>query len=339
MNEPTPLSDLVADDLLLDALGRRADCGHDPLVSVLGALAAHADTPLVSGGLHRRRGSRKRLFTTFAVLAVGATGAGVAAAVTLPHGGAGHEAPEIYRPRPGVPAITTTQAAPLLAGVSDTGSGRWTVVSGPDGSVQVVPRTVSDSLAGAAPGSAPFVPGVVPGASGSSAPAPTGSKASTAPPKGPVDKTGRPVPSGDQSSAPGDKQSQPSDQEGSSDAPQSLVAPTKTAQLAAPRNTGSDPGPEGQSAQSAQAGARQAPTTGPAPSADEAPAAAQGRATAQDAVPAQAVAGVDAPRAGSSDSAPGEILNPAPAAIVPFLPTARMPQPVFLPYLPFPTGP
>ena len=133
MIEPTPLSDLVADELLLDRLAARADCGYDPLASVLGALATHADTPLGRGPV--RRGGRHRLFMTFAVLAVGASGAGVAAAVTLPdrpetRAYVAPAAPARPAPAPGLTAVPAARPLALPAG----GQGSWQLSPG-DGSV------------------------------------------------------------------------------------------------------------------------------------------------------------------------------------------------------------
>ena len=84
MNDPTPLDDLIADDLLLDRLAGRQSAGDEPVAALLRAVAAHADRPL-TGRARRRRPHGRRLFAAFAVITVGASGAGVAAAVTLPN--------------------------------------------------------------------------------------------------------------------------------------------------------------------------------------------------------------------------------------------------------------
>jgi hypothetical protein len=84
MNDPTPLDDLIADDLLLDRLAGRHPAGDEPVAALLCAVAAHADRPL-AGRTRRRRAHGRRLFAAFAVITVGASGAGVAAAVTLPN--------------------------------------------------------------------------------------------------------------------------------------------------------------------------------------------------------------------------------------------------------------
>ena len=83
MNEPFPLDDLIADDLLLDRLAGRRPAGDEPVATLLSAVADHADRPL-TGRSRRRRAHGRRLFAALAVLTVGVSGAGVAAAVTLP---------------------------------------------------------------------------------------------------------------------------------------------------------------------------------------------------------------------------------------------------------------
>ena len=90
MNDLAPLggmSDLIADDLLLDRLGRRGEAGPEPVAGLLLALAAHADSPLPARTGRRRIANKHRYLGAFAALAVAASGAGVAAAVTLPDGG------------------------------------------------------------------------------------------------------------------------------------------------------------------------------------------------------------------------------------------------------------
>ena len=87
MTDLSPMSDLVADDLLLNRLGGRMDAGPEPVAALLGALAAHADTPLPGRTARRRSGNRHRYIGAFAALAVAASGAGVAAAVSLPDRG------------------------------------------------------------------------------------------------------------------------------------------------------------------------------------------------------------------------------------------------------------
>jgi hypothetical protein len=90
VNDFSPLggtSDLLADDLLLDRIAGRADAGAEPVSVLLAALAAHADTPLPARTGRRRIANKHRYLGAFAALAVAASGAGVAAAVTLPDGG------------------------------------------------------------------------------------------------------------------------------------------------------------------------------------------------------------------------------------------------------------
>ncbi|WP_256793706.1 hypothetical protein [Terrabacter sp. Ter38] len=87
MNELSPMSDLIADDLMLDRLAGRVDAGSEPVSALLGALAAHADTPLPARTGRRRIANKHRYLGAFAALAIAASGAGVAAAVTLPTNG------------------------------------------------------------------------------------------------------------------------------------------------------------------------------------------------------------------------------------------------------------
>lgn len=87
MSDLHPIDDVVADDLLLDALGRRTGGSGEPVAAVLGALAAHADTALPGRSAHRRRRTQHRYLGAFAALAIAASGAGVAAAVSLPDRG------------------------------------------------------------------------------------------------------------------------------------------------------------------------------------------------------------------------------------------------------------
>ena len=79
--KPTPLSALLADDLLLDQVGARLDT-DDELGSLLLAVAHRADTPIPRGAPIRRRRSHRGL-TVLAALGVAVSGATVAAAVEL----------------------------------------------------------------------------------------------------------------------------------------------------------------------------------------------------------------------------------------------------------------
>lgn len=131
MSDLTPMSELIADDLFLDRLAGRVDAGSEPLAGLLGALAAQADTPLPSQTGRRRIANKHRYFGAFAALAVAASGAGVAAAVTLPSNGpsqadrarivkmmdesARSSVPSGLLARLGIPqTVGTTQAAGLV---------------------------------------------------------------------------------------------------------------------------------------------------------------------------------------------------------------------------------
>ena len=75
----TPLSAVLADDLLLDRVGARLDC-DDELGSLLLSVARHVDAPLTRPALRVRRGGRRGL-VVLAVLGVAVSGATVAAAL------------------------------------------------------------------------------------------------------------------------------------------------------------------------------------------------------------------------------------------------------------------
>ena len=85
MTRPTPVSQVVADDLLIDRVASRRPAGDDPIAGLLAALAEHADRPLGRARTRRRYHSH-RLLSTLAAVTIGASGASVAAAVTVPHG-------------------------------------------------------------------------------------------------------------------------------------------------------------------------------------------------------------------------------------------------------------
>lgn len=120
-------SDLLADDLLLDRIGGRREAGGDPVAGLLVALAAHADNPLPARTGRRRIANKHRYLGAFAALAVAASGAGVAAAVTLPDEGSAQAnrarieqrmeqsarsgAPSVLLSRLGLPATDGTTAA------------------------------------------------------------------------------------------------------------------------------------------------------------------------------------------------------------------------------------
>ena len=77
MTRPTPLSQVVADDLLIDRVAGRQPAGDDPIAGLLAALAEHADRPLGRASTGRRFRPH-RVLSTFAAVAIGASGAGVA---------------------------------------------------------------------------------------------------------------------------------------------------------------------------------------------------------------------------------------------------------------------
>jgi hypothetical protein len=77
------LSELHADDLLLDRLATRADAGSEPVIVLLSALSRHAETPL-RPARSERRFRRHRALTAMAAVVIGASGVGAAAAVTQP---------------------------------------------------------------------------------------------------------------------------------------------------------------------------------------------------------------------------------------------------------------
>jgi hypothetical protein len=79
--KPTPLSAVLADDLLLDSIGARQST-DDELGSLLLAVAHHVDAP-VSRRAPTRRFRRHRGLTVLAALGVAVSGATVAAAVEL----------------------------------------------------------------------------------------------------------------------------------------------------------------------------------------------------------------------------------------------------------------
>ncbi len=134
MSASTPLPALVADELLLDRLGARADAGSEPVALLLGAVARHADNPL--GGPARRSGrGRRRFVTVLTAITVGASGASVAAAVTVPrHGGADRAHHGLMTPTPPGEA---SAASGLIASVASVGR---TGAPGPTGPGASAPR-------------------------------------------------------------------------------------------------------------------------------------------------------------------------------------------------------
>lgn len=86
MSAEIQLAQLAADDALLDRLGAaRADGAMEPVTALLAAVARHADSPLRPGPVVRPFRSRRAL-TALTVLVVGASGAGVAAAMNRSDG-------------------------------------------------------------------------------------------------------------------------------------------------------------------------------------------------------------------------------------------------------------
>src|SRR4051794_26501239 len=169
MNDLSPMSDLIADDLLLDRLAGRTDAGSEPVAALLGALAAHADTALPSRTGRRRIANKHRYLGAFAALAVAASGAGVAAAVTLPSNGpsqaerarviqkmeesARSDAPSALLSRLGLPRTSgTTQAKGLV------------LARGRDGTIVLLPAAVVAAQRRAAAAGTNGMPGVVAGA-------------------------------------------------------------------------------------------------------------------------------------------------------------------------------
>lgn len=99
MNDPAPLSDVRADEALLDRLGARTDAeATEPVAGLLAALGVLADEPVGPQGStratsHRRTFRSRRSVAAAGLLAVALSGAGVAAAMTLPDLGAPAPAP------------------------------------------------------------------------------------------------------------------------------------------------------------------------------------------------------------------------------------------------------
>jgi hypothetical protein len=111
--KPTPLSALLADDLLLDRVGARLDTDDD-LGSLLLAVAHQADTPIPRAIPTRRRRPHRGL-TVLAALGVAVSGATVAAAVELAPVPPDHPsgAPHL---RGGLPPSLQALVLPFLAG-------------------------------------------------------------------------------------------------------------------------------------------------------------------------------------------------------------------------------
>ncbi|WP_156023289.1 hypothetical protein [Terracoccus sp. 273MFTsu3.1] len=171
MNDLSPMSDVIADDLLLDRLAGRLDAGSEPVAALLGALSAHADTPLPSRTGRRRIANKHRYLGAFAALAVAASGAGVAAAVTLPANGpsqadrarivekmdesARSGSPSALLARLGLPQTSgTTEARGLVLARAE------------DGTIVLLPAAVVAAQGRAAAAGANGMPGAAAGAEG-----------------------------------------------------------------------------------------------------------------------------------------------------------------------------
>src|SRR5829696_1803702 len=145
MKDLSPMSDLIADDLLLDQLAGRVDAGSEPVAVLLGALASQADTPLPSRTGRRRIGNKHRYLGAFAALAVAASGAGVAAAVTLPdHGPSQADRARILEKmeesaRNGAPSALLTRLGLPQASGDDSG---LVLARRADGVIVLVPATL-----------------------------------------------------------------------------------------------------------------------------------------------------------------------------------------------------
>ncbi|HET6666450.1 MAG TPA: hypothetical protein VFG98_04105, partial [Intrasporangium sp.] len=143
MTRPTPLSQVVADDLLIERVAGRQPAGDDPIAGLLAALAEHADRPLGRAPTGRRF-RHHRVLSTLAALTIGASGASVAAAVTLPAGPPSAASARV------APAPARAGSAPGAELVRDV-TGRVTVVGAdgtrvesawlPDGPVVLTPAS------------------------------------------------------------------------------------------------------------------------------------------------------------------------------------------------------
>ena len=125
MTRPTYLSQIVADDLLIDRVAGRQPAGDDPIASLLAALADHADRPLGRAPTGRRF-RRHRVLSALAALTIGASGAGVAAAATVPAGtpsaapAAVTRAPDRPASDPGAELVRDAAGRVLVVGLDGT---------------------------------------------------------------------------------------------------------------------------------------------------------------------------------------------------------------------------
>jgi hypothetical protein len=123
MTEPAQTSDVFTDEALLDRVGAGADAGADPVAGLLGALATIGEEPIgprrspvlapVPAARRHRLGGRRSMAAA-ALVAVALSGAGVAAALTLPD--LGSPAPAHSRTtrtaKPGAPPIPQQAGRP-----------------------------------------------------------------------------------------------------------------------------------------------------------------------------------------------------------------------------------
>ena len=128
MTRPTPLNQIVADDLLIDRVAGRQPAGDDPLASLLAALADHADhadRPLGRAPTGRRF-RHHRFLSALVALTIGASGAGVAAAATVPAGtpsaapAAVTRAPDRPASDPGAELVRDAAGRVLVVGLDGT---------------------------------------------------------------------------------------------------------------------------------------------------------------------------------------------------------------------------
>jgi hypothetical protein len=151
MTDLTPMSDIIADDLLLDRLGARLDAGSEPVAVLLGALAAHADTPLAARTVRRKVGKKHRYVGALAALAVAASGAGVAAAVSLPDRGLSQadrlriEQKMEQNARSGAPSVLLSRLGLPQTSTATDASG-LVLARQPDGRIVLVPPAVAAEL-------------------------------------------------------------------------------------------------------------------------------------------------------------------------------------------------
>lgn len=159
MTDPAPMSDALADEALLDRLGARtAPEVTEPVAGLLAALGALADEPVGPQATirtpHRRTFRGRRSIAAAGLLAVALSGAGVAAAMTLPDLGGPTPAPvrTSRSAKPVKPAIPQqlSRAAPTSSKPSTAPSSRGPGgTSGP--SITVGPLTAGSQQSAGRP--------------------------------------------------------------------------------------------------------------------------------------------------------------------------------------------